>query len=84
MLPIFSQTMELMKDSFGELTNVIHVAPNRHVSEYISKSISVWPVPVLLIPGESSFTKYNSFSVRLLSPSFSLSQEFLVCFSWKI
>lgn len=62
MLPIFCRTMELMKDSFGELMNVIHVAPNRHVSDYISKSISLWPVPILLIPGGSSFTKYNSFS----------------------
>lgn len=62
MLPIFSRTMELMKDSLGELTNIIHVAPNRNVSDYISKSISVWPVPILLIPGGSSFTKYNSFS----------------------
>lgn len=64
MLSVFSSTMELLKSSFTELTAVIHVAPNRHVEEYISKVVDEWPVPVVLIPGETSRLKYDAFAVR--------------------
>ncbi|PIN20239.1 Lipid-A-disaccharide synthase [Handroanthus impetiginosus] len=62
MLSIFSCTMKLLKDAVSELTAVIHVAPNKHVEEYISNAVSDWPVSVILVPGGSPCTKYNSFS----------------------
>ncbi|XP_074358325.1 putative lipid-A-disaccharide synthase, mitochondrial isoform X1 [Apium graveolens] len=62
MLSVFSSTMELLKSSFPELTAVIHVAPNRHVEDYISKVVDEWPVPVVLIPGEISRLKYDAFA----------------------
>ncbi|KAK6156221.1 hypothetical protein DH2020_010469 [Rehmannia glutinosa] len=62
MLSIFSRTMELLKDAFSELTAVIHVAPNKHVEEYISNAVCQWPVPAILVPGGSPCMKYNSFS----------------------
>lgn len=71
MLPIFSNTMKLLKNYFSELVTVIHVAPNKHVEDYISRVIHKWPVPVILIPGGSPQMKYDAFSVRphnLLSP----------------
>lgn len=68
MLPLFRRTIKQLSDSVQELINVIHVAPNSHVVDYINHSISEWPVPVLLIPGGSLCTKYDSFSVRILSP----------------
>lgn len=64
MLPIFAQTLELLKDEFLELTTVIHVAPNKHVEEYISNTVCEWPVPFVLVPGGSPCMKYNAFSVR--------------------
>ncbi|CAK9161120.1 unnamed protein product [Ilex paraguariensis] len=64
MIPIFSDTMELLKDSFSELTTVVHVAPNRHVEEYVSKAVREWPVSVVLIPGGSPQLKYDAYSVR--------------------
>lgn len=66
MLSVFSSTMELLKSSFSDLTAVIHVAPNRHVEDYISKVVDEWPVPVVLIPGEISRLKYDAFAVRHL------------------
>ncbi|KAK2979028.1 hypothetical protein RJ640_013662 [Escallonia rubra] len=62
MLPIFSNTMELLKDSFPDLTAVIHVAPNQHVEDYISKAVNDWPVSVILVPGGSSRIKYNAYA----------------------
>lgn len=62
MLSVFSSTMELLKSSITELTAVIHVAPNRHVEDYISKVVDEWPVPVVLIPGEISRLKYDAFA----------------------
>lgn len=62
MLPLFRRTIKQLSDSVQELINVIHVAPNSHVVDYINHSISEWPVPVLLIPGGSLCTKYDSFS----------------------
>ncbi|KAL3838135.1 hypothetical protein ACJIZ3_022726 [Penstemon smallii] len=62
MLSIFSETMELLKDSHSELTAVIHVAPNKDVENYIKQAVHEWPISVVLLPGGSPFTKYNSFS----------------------
>ncbi|XP_011076886.1 probable lipid-A-disaccharide synthase, mitochondrial isoform X2 [Sesamum indicum] len=64
MLSIFSRTMELLKNAFSELTAVIHVAPNTHVEEYISKAVHEWPVSVVLVPGGSPCMRYNSFSME--------------------
>lgn len=63
MLPIFANTMELLKESFPELMSVIHVAPNQHVEKYITEVVHKWPVPVLLLPGGSPKLKYDAFSV---------------------
>ncbi|CAK9141527.1 unnamed protein product [Ilex paraguariensis] len=68
MIPIFSDTMELLKDSFSELTTVVHVAPNRHVEEYVSKAVREWPVSVVLIPGGSPQLKYDAYSVSDKEP----------------
>ncbi|KAH9793488.1 putative lipid-A-disaccharide synthase [Citrus sinensis] len=62
MLPIFAKTVEQLKDSFPELITVIHVAPNRHVENYITGLIQKWPVPSILVPGGSSNLKYDAFS----------------------
>ncbi|KAL6518319.1 hypothetical protein OROMI_034020 [Orobanche minor] len=62
MLSIFSHTMELLKDVFPELTAVIHVAPNKHVEEYIRNAVRRWPVSAILVPGGSACMKYDSFS----------------------
>lgn len=68
MLPIFSNTMELLKESFVELTTVVHVAPNQHVKDHISKAVCKWPLPVVMVAGGSPSMKYKSFSVRHLIP----------------
>ncbi|KAI3916762.1 hypothetical protein MKW98_026233 [Papaver atlanticum] len=62
MMPIFSDTMELVKDSFPELTTVIPVAPYQQVEEYISAAIKTWPVSTILISGGSAQLKYDAFS----------------------
>uniref|UniRef100_A0A2N9FMH6 lipid-A-disaccharide synthase n=1 Tax=Fagus sylvatica TaxID=28930 RepID=A0A2N9FMH6_FAGSY len=62
MLSIFSNTMELLKDSFPELMSVIHVAPNHHVEKYITGIVHKWPVPAVLIPGGLPQLKYDAFS----------------------
>lgn len=62
MLSIFSNTMELLKDSFPELMSVIHVAPNQHVEKYITGIVHKWPVPAILIPGRLPHLKYDAFS----------------------
>ncbi|XP_051130919.1 probable lipid-A-disaccharide synthase, mitochondrial isoform X2 [Andrographis paniculata] len=61
MLPIYSRTMELLKGTFSELTAVIHVAPNKQVEEHIKKAVDEWPIPVIMVGGESALLKYNSF-----------------------
>lgn len=66
MLPIFSHTLELLKNDLSGLTAVIYVAPNKQVEDYIRKAVDVWPVPVVLVPGVTSCIKYNAFSVRPL------------------
>ncbi|KAL2347624.1 hypothetical protein Fmac_001624 [Flemingia macrophylla] len=62
MLPIFSNTMELMKDMVPQLMTVIHVAPNEHVENFIASAVHRWPVPVILIPGGTTQQRYDSFS----------------------
>ncbi|XP_073146359.1 probable lipid-A-disaccharide synthase, mitochondrial isoform X1 [Henckelia pumila] len=62
MLPIFSHTLELLKNDFSRLTAVIYVAPNMRVEDYIGKAVDGWPVPVVLVPGDASCIKYNAFS----------------------
>ncbi|KAF2284853.1 hypothetical protein GH714_031251 [Hevea brasiliensis] len=62
MLSIFANTMEQLKDSFLELINVIHIAPNQDVENYIRSFVNKWPVPVILIPGGQPHTKYDAFS----------------------
>ncbi|XVF31834.1 hypothetical protein REPUB_Repub17cG0027700 [Reevesia pubescens] len=62
MLPIFSKTMKLLKNSFPELVTVIHVAPNQLVDNYIARAIDKWPVPAILIPGGTLHLKYDAFS----------------------
>ncbi|KAI7744966.1 hypothetical protein M8C21_006463 [Ambrosia artemisiifolia] len=62
MLPIYSKTINLLKDSVKDPTAVIHVAPNQHVENYIKKAVNEWSVPVVLVPGGSSHTKYDAFS----------------------
>lgn len=64
MLPIYSHTLKLLGDVYPELTAVIHVAPNKHVEEYISNAIREWPTSFVLLRGGSAFMKYDSFSVR--------------------
>ncbi|XP_059661149.1 probable lipid-A-disaccharide synthase, mitochondrial isoform X2 [Cornus florida] len=61
MLSIFSNTMKLLKDSLPELTVVVHVAPNQHVKDYISRVVHQWPVSVILISGGSPRMKYDAF-----------------------
>lgn len=75
MLPIYAHTLELLKDSFPELTVAIHVAPNKHVEEYISDTVHEWPVPVVLISGGSPCMKYNAFSVSLQSSLHTIDNE---------
>ncbi|KAL7107881.1 hypothetical protein ACP275_06G081900 [Erythranthe tilingii] len=61
MLPIFSRTMKLLRHK-EDLTAVIHVAPNKHVHNYITNAVHDWPVSIVLVPGGSPCMKYNSFS----------------------
>ncbi|XP_071736724.1 probable lipid-A-disaccharide synthase, mitochondrial [Rutidosis leptorrhynchoides] len=62
MLPIYSKTVNLLNNSFKDLTTVIHVAPNKHVADYINSEVNEWSTPVVLIPGGSARTKYDAFS----------------------
>ncbi|KAK6919283.1 Glycosyl transferase, family 19 [Dillenia turbinata] len=62
MLPVFSNTIKLLNDSVPKLTTVIHVARNQHVENYINSLMHKWPVPAILVPGESLNLKYEAFS----------------------
>ncbi|KAH7576116.1 hypothetical protein JRO89_XS01G0000100 [Xanthoceras sorbifolium] len=48
MLPIFAKTIERLKDSFPKLLTVIHVAPNQHLENYITRVTDKWPVPAIV------------------------------------
>lgn len=63
MLSIFANTVELLKQSYPEVVTVIHIAPNRHVENYITGAVHKWPVPAILIPGGSQRLKYDALSV---------------------
>lgn len=65
MLPIFLKTVELLKGSFPELRVLMNVACNQHVENYISRVVHHWPVPVILIPGNSTDLRYDAFNVSL-------------------
>lgn len=62
MLPIFSDTMGLLKELLPDLTTVIPVARNQHVESYVDSAIGSWPVPNILIPGGLPLDKYKAFS----------------------
>ncbi|KAK2352868.1 putative lipid-A-disaccharide synthase, mitochondrial [Trifolium repens] len=62
MLPIFANTMELLKDNVPQLMTAIHVAPNQHVENFIGGAVHKWPVPVVLIPGGTTHMRYDAFS----------------------
>ncbi|XP_038900509.1 probable lipid-A-disaccharide synthase, mitochondrial isoform X1 [Benincasa hispida] len=62
MIPIYTSTLELLKESFPELITIIHVAPNQHVQDYISGVLHNWPVPAILVAGGSPRAKYDAFS----------------------
>ncbi|XP_004510363.1 probable lipid-A-disaccharide synthase, mitochondrial [Cicer arietinum] len=62
MLPIFANTMELLKESVPQLMTVIHIAPNEHVENFIAGAVHRWPVPVVLIPGRTTQLRYDAFS----------------------
>lgn len=67
MLPIFLNTMKLLKDSIPELMTVVHLAPNKHVEDHIKRAVKKWPVSVILLPGGSQSTKYDAFSASTLA-----------------
>jgi len=68
MLPIFANTMELLKDNVPQLMTVIHVAPNEDVENFIAGAVQRWPVPAVLIPGGTTRLRYDAFSVRPIFP----------------
>lgn len=68
MLPIFSNTVELMKDMVPQLMTIIHVAPNEHVENFIADAVHRWPVPVVLISGGTTQLRYDAFSVSPFLP----------------
>lgn len=51
-----------MKDMVPQLMTVIHVAPNEHVESFIAGAVHRWPVPVVLIPGGTTQSRYDAFS----------------------
>lgn len=78
MLPIFANTMELLKDAVPQLMTVIHVSPNKHVESFIAGALQRWPVPVVLIPGGTTRLRYDAFSVRPIIPlDFHLHNKFV-------
>lgn len=77
MLPIYAEVMQLLKESFPDLSCVIPIAPNRQVQAYIDKAACSFPIPTVLVPGVSLETKYIAFNVSLVV-SFTL-VHFLFC-----
>ncbi|KAF8008174.1 hypothetical protein BT93_K1992 [Corymbia citriodora subsp. variegata] len=62
MLPIFIETVKMLKSSISELLTVVHVAPNQHVEDFVDGFVRNWPVPVILIPGGETQSKYEALS----------------------
>ncbi|KAL8264498.1 hypothetical protein R6Q59_022628 [Mikania micrantha] len=67
MLPIYSKTINLLKDSVKDTTIVIHMAPNEHVENYIKKFVDEWTAPVVLVPSGSLHTKYDAYSASTVA-----------------
>lgn len=67
MLSIFFDAVKLLKVRFPELIMVIHVAPNKHVEDYINKVVHLCPSLVILIPGGSPQMKYNALSASTIA-----------------
>lgn len=67
MLPIFRDTVKLLRESIPKLLPVIHVAPNQYVENYTDGAVQGWPMPVILIPGGKTQLKYDAFSVSPFS-----------------
>ncbi|KAK3404418.1 hypothetical protein EUGRSUZ_K00731 [Eucalyptus grandis] len=62
MLPIFAETVKMLKSSISELLTVVHVASNQHVEDYVDGFVQNWPVPVILVPGGETQPKYEALS----------------------
>ncbi|XP_061362726.1 probable lipid-A-disaccharide synthase, mitochondrial [Gastrolobium bilobum] len=62
MLPIFANTVELLKETVPQLMTIIHVAPNEHVENFIANAVHRWPVPAVLIQGGATQLRYDAFS----------------------
>ncbi|KAL1340962.1 hypothetical protein AAHE18_09G053500 [Arachis hypogaea] len=62
MLPIFANTLELLKETFPQMMTVIHVAPNKYVENFIAEAVHRWPLPSVLIPGGMTQLRYDAFS----------------------
>ncbi|EHA8588159.1 putative lipid-A-disaccharide synthase, mitochondrial [Cocos nucifera] len=62
MLPIYLQAVQLLKESFTDLSIVIPVAPNRDVEAYINREIQSWSLSAILTSGASLDKRYNAFS----------------------
>lgn len=67
MLPIFSCTLELLKDTFHDLSAVIPVAPNQKVVNCVRNIVGRWSNPVVLIPGESLEATYSAFDASMVA-----------------
>ncbi|KAJ3696193.1 hypothetical protein LUZ60_001570 [Juncus effusus] len=63
MLPIYSETIKLLKTYFPDLSLIIPIAPNPQVENYIKKSFHLFPPSTVLIPGASIETKYVAYNV---------------------
>ncbi|XP_042441015.1 probable lipid-A-disaccharide synthase, mitochondrial isoform X2 [Zingiber officinale] len=61
-LPIFLRTIEIIRNSFSELSVIILVAPNNHVKDLVDKIIKSSSLPAILVPGASLDQKYEAFS----------------------
>ncbi|KAG6472036.1 hypothetical protein ZIOFF_069491 [Zingiber officinale] len=61
-LPIFLRTIEIIRNSFSELSVIILVAPNNHVKDLVDKIIQSSSLPAILVPGASLDQKYEAFS----------------------
>ena len=74
MLPIFLESLELLKKFSPEFATVVITAPNDDVKTFIEKFVERCSLPVILIPGSSLAEKYNAFNV---SHRFLLNYTFL-------
>ncbi|XP_074578859.1 putative lipid-A-disaccharide synthase, mitochondrial isoform X2 [Curcuma longa] len=61
-LPIFLRTIEIIRNSFPDLSVIILVAPNDHVKDFVDKIIQSSSLSAILVPGASLDQKYEAFS----------------------